>query len=107
MKTERDPRKQFSKRLARYGSVVWGVFLLLIIGVIIYRPETATPCIYLVLIVTANKIVDTLAYTDNSITEKILLTALDKTRIQIGLKGSIKDLGSGGSDDETEGGGNG
>jgi len=97
-----DPKKQFSKRLARYGAVVWGVYLLLTIVLMFFQPDTATACIYLVLIVTVNKAIDTLAYTDNSKTEKILLTALDKAKIEIGLKAGI-----GQTEEEKEDGGNG
>lgn len=83
-----DPRKQFSKWLARYGAVAWGVFLAAVVFLMCYRPETANACIYLVLIVTFNKMVDTLAYTKNSTTEKVLLAALDRTKMELTLKNS-------------------
>ena len=73
-----DPRKQFSKRLARYGAVFWGLYLLIIAVLIYFQPETAIACVYLVLIVTANKMLDTWAYTKNSTYEKGLLAMLEK-----------------------------
>jgi len=84
-----DPRKQFSKWLAKYGAIAWGVFLGLLIVVIIVRPETSMACVYMLLIVTVNKALDTLSYTDNSKTEKILLAGLERARIEIGWKGSM------------------
>lgn len=82
-----DPRKQFSKRLARYGAVFWGLYLLIIAALIYFQPETAIACVYLVLIVTANKIFDTWAYTKNSTYEKGLLAMLDKTKMELSVKG--------------------
>lgn len=82
-----DPRKQFSKWLARFGAWAWGVYLLIVAFLIYSRPEAAMPCVWLVVIVTANKMIDTLAYTDNSKTEKILLSALDKAKFELQLKG--------------------
>jgi len=82
-----DPRKQFSKRLARYGAVFWGLYLLIIAVLIYFQPETAIACVYLVLIVTANKMLDTWAYTKNSTYEKGLLAMLEKTKMELSLKG--------------------
>ncbi len=83
-----DPRKQFSKHLARYGAAFWGLYLLIIAALIYFQPETAIACVYLVLIVTANKIFDTWAYTKNSTYEKGLLAMLDKTKMELSLKGT-------------------
>lgn len=82
-----DPRKQFSKRLARYGAVFWGLYLLIIAVLIYFQPETAIACVYLVLIVTANKMLDTWAYTKNSTYEKGLLAMLERTKMELSLKG--------------------
>ena len=81
-----DPRKQFSKWLARYGAIFWGIFMAAIAALIYLRPEAASSCVYLALIVTANKMLDTLAYTQNSMTEKMLLAALDKSKFEFSLK---------------------
>lgn len=87
-KNRMDPKKQFSKWLARFGAWVWGLYLLVAAFLIYSRPEAAMACVWLVVIVTINKMIDTLAYTDNSKTEKILLSALDKTKIELELKGA-------------------
>lgn len=104
-----DPRKQFSKRLARYGAVFWGLYLLIIAVLIYFQPETAIACVYLVLIVTANKMLDTWAYTRNSTYEKGLLAMLEKTKMELSLKAGGKMSGKQDQDDsEDEGeGGNG
>ena len=82
-----DPRKQFSKWLARYGAIFWGLYMVIVALLIYYRPEAAIACVYLALIVTANKALDTVAYTKNSTTEKIILGALDRTKMELHLKG--------------------
>lgn len=116
-----DPRKQFSKRLARYGAVFWGLYLLIIAALIYFQPETAIACVYLVLIVTVNKMLDTWAYTKNSTYEKGLLAMLEKTKMELSLKGIAQTVsgkktekgddsdeeGSVSEEDEGEEGGNG
>ena len=103
-----DPRKQFSKRLARYGAVFWGLYLLIIAVLIYFQPETAIACVYLVLIVTVNKMLDTWAYTKNSTYEKGLLAMLEKTKMELSLKAGGKISGKQDEDEEDEGeGGNG
>lgn len=83
-----DPKTQFSKWLARYGAWFWGIYLLVIAFLIYSKPEAAMACVWLVGIVTANKMIDTLAYTNNSKTEKILLSLLDRTKMELTLKGT-------------------
>ena len=104
-----DPRKQFSKWLARYGAIFWGIFMLVIAALIYLRPEAASSCVYLALIITGNKMLDTLAYTQNSMTEKMLLAALDKMKLELSLKaGGGKATSSDEDDDsDSEGDGNG
>ena len=80
-----DPRRQFSKWLARYGAIFWGAYLVIIAALIWFQPEAAMACVWLALIVTANKMLDTWAYTRNSIYEKGLLAMLDKTKMELRL----------------------
>ena len=106
-----DHKKQFSKRLARYGAIAWGFYLVIIAVLIYFQPETAIAGVYLALIVTVNKMLDTWAYTKNSIYEKSLLAMLDKTKMELSLKAggkiSHKDGDDGESDFDEEGDGNG
>lgn len=82
---KKDPKQQFSKWLARYGAIFWGLYLLIVAALVYFRPEAAISCVYLVLIVTVNKMLDTWAYTRNSIYEKSLLAMLDKTKMELTL----------------------
>lgn len=97
-----DPRKQFSKWLARYGAIIWGLFLFLVIVLMFFQPEVAMSCVWLVLIVTVNKMVDTIAYTDNSKTEKFLLSALDKAKFELNLKGIASNVSNNKEAEEEE-----
>lgn len=103
-----DPKKQFSKWLARYGAIVWGIYVFAVIALIAYRPETAMAAVYLTIIMTVNKAWDTFQYNSNSKLEKVLLTALDsvKTQINIGGKSDAPSETEDGSAEE-EGGSNG
>lgn len=86
-----DPRKQFSKWLAKVGAIYWIVYLSCLLALIYARPEVALPCVYLTIIVTVNKMLDTWAYTKNSTYEKGLLAILDKTKMELSLKGAAGD----------------
>ena len=100
-----DHKKQFSKRLARYGAVIWGIYAFAVLALIAYRPEAAMACVWLTLIVTANKALDTVSYTRNSTTEKILLAGLERTKLELGLKFADKGSKSEEDSDSDEEGG--
>ena len=97
-----DPKQQFSKWLAIYGAIAWGAFLILVIALLFVRPETSMACVYMLLIVTANKALDTVAYTRNSITEKILYNIIDKTTLELNFKGLLKNVVGSKEDEEEE-----
>lgn len=112
-----DHRKQFSKRLASLGAIVWTIYVFGVLALIAYQPEAAMACVWLTLITTVNKMLDTVAYTRNSITEKMLLAGIERTKFEIGLKGIGKSVNGSvagthsnddeDDDDQSEGGGNG
>ena len=81
-----DPRQQFSKWLAKSGSVYWIIFHSALLVVMTIRPEVSMACVYMAIIVSVVMIFHVWAYTRNSIYEKGLLTMLDKTRIEFGIK---------------------
>lgn len=87
-----DPRKQFSKWLARFGSIVWGIYAFAALAVAAYRPEAAMAVVWLTLIMTCNKALDTVSYTRNSIAQKILMNAIDKLQLELSLKGIAKNV---------------
>ena len=113
---DKDPKTQFSKWLARFGAIIWGVYAYAVLALIAYRPEAAMACVWLTLIMTCNKALDTVSYTKNSTTEKIILGMLDKVKMEIGLKGAATSATGKEKEDsddeesdlnEDEGGGNG
>ena len=81
-----DPKKQFSKKLARWTAVFWFLYMTWLSVIMLMRPEAALYCVYMAVLVTMVMIFMTVAYTQNSIAEKMAYTLLDKTRIEIGLK---------------------
>lgn len=95
-----DPRKQFSKWLARFGAIIWGIYAFAVLGLIAYRPEAAMACVWLTLIMTCNKALDTVSYTKNSTTEKIILGALDRLNMELKLKGTASSVSSSTSNNE-------
>lgn len=95
-----DPRKQFSKRLARWTAVFWFVYMTWLSILMMLRPEVAMYCFYMGIISTIVMIVNEIAYTRNSIMEKLALAMLDKTRIELSMNGKEST-----EDDEPEQGG--
>ncbi|MBQ1776828.1 MAG: hypothetical protein IIZ93_01590 [Acidaminococcaceae bacterium] len=81
-----DPRKQFSKRLARWTSLFWFAFMTWLSILFMLVPEAALYCVYMAIIVTVVMVLNVWAYTKNSIYEKGVFAMLDKARIEIGLK---------------------
>lgn len=97
-----DPKKQFSKWLARFGAIVWCIYAYAVLALIAYRPEAAMACVWLTLIMTCNKALDTVSYTRNSTTEKIILGALERTTLELGLKGIAKSTHANSDSDDSE-----
>lgn len=96
-----DPRKQFSKWLAKSGAVYWICFLSALLILMYLRPEVSTACVYMSIIVSVVMIIHVWAYTKNSIYEKGLLAMLDKMKMQINLGEKEQE------EEEEEGGDNG
>ena len=94
-----DPKKQFSKRLARWTAIFWFVFMTWLSVILILRPEAAMYSFYMGLIATVVMIVNEIAYTRNSIMEKMAFAMLDKTKLELNL--SNKSAKDGESDEET------
>ena len=108
-----DPRKQFSKWLAKSGAIYWFIYNTLLLILICIRPEAAMPCVYLAIVSSIVMIIHVIEYTRNSIGEKALLTLANRTDIDISLGNGKKNKGlsnnteGGDSDEMTEEGGNG
>lgn len=94
MNIKTDPRKQFSKKLAKWTAVFWFVYLIWLSVLLYLQPTSAVYAVYLALIATVVMCINVWAYTKNSVYEKSILAILDKTRMELTL--------GGGSTTETE-----
>ena len=97
-----DPRKQFSKKLARWTAVFWFLFMTWLSVIFLLAPASALYCVYMGIIVTVVMIVNVWAYTQNSIYEKGVFAVLNKAKIEIGLKNAPGAGGDEGDDQEPE-----
>ena len=97
-----DPRKQFSKKLARWTAVFWFAFMTWLSVLLMIVPESALYCVYMGVIATAVMILNVWAYTRNSIYEKGVFAVLNKAKIEIGLKNTPGADGDEGDDQEPE-----
>ena len=109
-----DPKKQFSKRLARWTSVFWFFYMTWLSVIVLLEPSAALYCVYMAIIVSVIMMTYVIAYTRNSIAEKLAFAMLNKAKIEIGLKSagnpsSRKEVENDEEDltDSEEGGGNG
>ena len=87
-----DPRKQFSKRLARWTSVFWFFFMTWLTVLFMIVPEAALYCVYMAIIATSVMLLNVWAYTRNSIYEKGVFAMLDKAKLSLSLNGSSKSI---------------
>lgn len=83
-----DPKKQFSKKLARWTAVFWFLYMTWLSVILLLRPEAALFSVYMAIIATVVMILNVYSYTKNSIYEKAILGLLDKTKIELGIKNS-------------------
>ena len=81
-----DPKQQFSKWLARWTALYWFIFMTWLSVVMLLQPQAALYTVYMGIIASVIMLINIYAYNKNSLTEKALLTLLDKTRIEIGTK---------------------
>lgn len=84
-KSRMDPRKQFSKWLARWTAVYWFIFLTWLSAIMLIQPQSAIYAVYMAIIATVVMVLNVVSYTKNSTTEKLALAMLDKTKIQLSL----------------------
>ena len=80
-----DPRKQFSKKLARWTAVFWFVYLTWLSVVMLLAPSTGMYVVYLSIVVTVVMLLNIWTYMKNSIAEKMIFGMLDKTKLQLNV----------------------
>lgn len=97
-----DPKKQFSKRLARWTAIFWFVYMTWLSVLMMLQPSVAQYAFYMGIVTTVVMIVNQVSYTHNSVMEKLCYAMLDKTRIELNLG---KNNGAGETEDATEEGG--
>lgn len=85
-----DPKKQFSKKLARWTAIFWFAYMTWLSVILLLQPAAALYTVYMGIIVTAVMILNVWAYTRNSIYEKGVFAMLDKARIEMKLSGTGK-----------------
>ena len=109
-----DPKKQFSKRLARWTAVFWFCFLIWLSIILVIEPDAALFSVYMGIIVTVVMIVNLWTYYSNSVKEKEIFGLIEKKRIELEFGPAKIAIGNnikGGEENEesnlTEEGGNG
>ena len=86
-----DPRQQFSKKLARWTSIFWFLFMTWLSVLFLLSPGTAQYAVYMGIIATVVMMINVVSYTANSVQEKILLAMIDRTQIELSLKNNKAD----------------
>ena len=81
-----DPKQQFSKWLAKWTALYWFAFMTWLSVVMLLEPQTALYTVYMGIITSVIMLINIYAYNKNSLTEKALLTLLDKARIEVNSK---------------------
>ena len=87
-----DPRQQFSKKLARWTSVFWFLYMTWLSVIILLQPAAALYVVLLAMLTTIVMFINIYEYTKNSIYEKSAFAMLDKLELNLKHK----------SDTETE-----
>ena len=105
-----DPKKQFSKRLARWTAVFWFAYLTWLSILMMMEPSVGQYCFFMSIVVSIVMMANVILYTINSVTEKRIFGMLEKTQIELSFGPAKVAIGKkeGDSDEEmTEEGGNG
>lgn len=99
-----DPKKQFSKKLARWTAVFWFVFMTWISVLMFLQPSAAEYSFYMSIVVSVIMMINVISYSANSITEKRIFGMLDKAKIEVKLGPAKISVGDGEADnaDSTE-----
>ena len=99
-----DPRKQFSKRLARWTAIFWFLYMTWLSILMMLQPSVAQYAFFMGIVSTIVMIVNQVSYTHNSVMEKLCYAALDRVRLEMKLPNQTNtDTTETGSDaDESE-----
>lgn len=86
-----DPKQQFSKKLARWTSIFWFIYMAWLSALLLLAPASAQYAVYMGIIATVVMMINVVSYTANSVQEKILLAMIDRTQIELSLKNNKAD----------------
>lgn len=78
-----DPKNQFSKKLAKWTSIFWFLYMTWLSVILVLQPSAAMYSFYMSIVASVVMIVNVYSYLKNSLGEKVLLTLLDKTKIEL------------------------
>lgn len=96
-----DPKKQFSKRLAKWTAFYWFIYMTWLSVIMLLKPEAAMYSFYMGIVCTVVMVVNVASYTTNSIQEKVLFAMLDKVQIELGTKSKTHTEGNDGDEEST------
>ena len=99
-----DPKKQFSKRLARWTSVFWFAYLTWLSILMMLEPSVALYSFYMSIVVSIVMMINVISYSVNSITEKRIFGMLDRAKIELQLGPVKASVGKQDSEEEGENG---
>jgi len=98
-----DPKKQFSKRLARWTAIFWFVYMLWLSVLMLLQPQVALYCFYMSIVVSVVMMINVISYSANSITEKRIFGMLDRAKIEVKFGPAKISLGDNEEETEPEG----
>ena len=78
-----DPKKQFSKRLAKWTAIFWFAYMLLLLALMYLQPSVAEYCFYISIVASVVMMINVISYSINSITEKRIFGMLDRAKIEV------------------------
>lgn len=99
-----DPRQQFSKKLAWWTALFWFFYMTWLSVLMMLQPSVAVYSVYMGIITTVVMMVNVISYTRNSVAEKLALTLLDKTKIELSMSNGKTETSDTNTDTEEEGG---
>lgn len=99
-----DPKKQFSKRLARWTAIFWFCYLIWLSIILVIEPEAALFSVYMGIIVTVVMIVNLWTYFKNSVAEKKIWGLISEKQIELELGPARVSIGNDAKQNKDEGG---
>lgn len=97
-----DPKKQFSKRLARWTAIFWFLFMGWLGAILFLAPESGLYAFYLSIVVSLVMIFNLCLYHSNSKREKELFALLNGLELELKFGGATIRTGRKNNEDEPD-----